>query len=194
MGGSCWPLSKQGNAWSHRDLFDAGNHFKGKEENLKHTQKHVNVLSATTTSNKPIVWMSKSDPLQKINSCLRVNKIDSIEESALQEINWCLRVNEIDPIEESALQKINLPQGHRNRPHQRRHPSKRETKTCLKVNEIDFTKKYTARNKLIPRSQQNRLHQRRLPKRSKKNKKQTCLKVIEIDLTKRRTLQKINLP
>merc|ERR1712121_95631 len=35
--GSCWPLPKQGNAWSHRDLFDAGNHFKGKEENLKHT-------------------------------------------------------------------------------------------------------------------------------------------------------------
>merc|ERR1712208_239197 len=33
----CWPLPKQGNAWSHRDLFHAGNHFKGKEENLKHT-------------------------------------------------------------------------------------------------------------------------------------------------------------
>merc|ERR1712030_154987 len=66
-----------------------------------------------------------------------------------------------------ALQKINLPQGHRNRPHQRRHPSKRGTKSCLEVNEIDFTKKHTARNNLIPRSQQNRLHQRRLPKRSK---------------------------
>merc|ERR1712001_506055 len=33
----CWPLPKQGNAWSHKDLFHAGNHFKGKEENLKHT-------------------------------------------------------------------------------------------------------------------------------------------------------------
>merc|ERR1712030_48506 len=94
-----------------------------------------------------------------------------------------------------ALQKINLPQGHRNRPHQRRHPSKRGTKSCLEVNEIDFTKKHTARNNLIPRSQQNRLHPRRLPKRSKKTrvsrstkstlpqeehcKNKMCLKVIE---------------
>ena len=61
------PQMLQPNAWSHRDLFDAGNHFKGKEEILKHTQKHVNVLNATTISNKPRVWMSESDPLQKVN-------------------------------------------------------------------------------------------------------------------------------
>merc|ERR1711974_166207 len=86
--------------------------------------------------------MGKSDPLQKIMGCLRVNEIDPIEVSALQKSNSCLRVKEIDPIEVSALQKtksclrvktidppkgsalqkINLPQGHRNRPHQRRHP------------------------------------------------------------------------
>ena len=48
-------------------IFDDDNHFKGKDEDLKHTQKHVNVLSATTTSNKPRVWMSESDPLQEIN-------------------------------------------------------------------------------------------------------------------------------
>merc|ERR1712108_29828 len=93
--GPCWPLPKQGNAWSHRDLFDAGNHFKGKEEILKHTQKHVNVLNATTISNKPRVWMSESDPLQEINSCLRVKEIDPIKVSALQ--NSCLRVKAIDP-------------------------------------------------------------------------------------------------
>ena len=34
-------------------IFDAGNHFKREEENLEHTQKHVNVLSATTISKKP---------------------------------------------------------------------------------------------------------------------------------------------
>ena len=34
-------------------IFDAGNHFKREEENLKHTQKHVNVLSATKFSKKP---------------------------------------------------------------------------------------------------------------------------------------------
>ena len=39
-------------------IFDAGNHFKGKDEDLKHTQKHVNVLSATKISKKPGVWMS----------------------------------------------------------------------------------------------------------------------------------------
>merc|ERR1712001_153986 len=91
----------------------------------------------------------KSDPLQKIISCLRVNEIDPIEVSALQKSNSCLRVKmidpievsalqksksclrvkEIDPIEGSALQKTNLPQGHRNRPHQRRHPQRGRNKT-----------------------------------------------------------------
>merc|ERR1711974_153522 len=82
--GPCWPLSKQGNAWSHRDLFDAGNHFKGKKEDLKHTQKHVNVLSATTTSNKPRVWTGCQRVIhcKKINLCLRVKEIDPIEVSA----------------------------------------------------------------------------------------------------------------
>merc|ERR1711974_466836 len=86
----------------------------------------------------------KSDPLQEIISCLRVNEIDPTEVSALQKLKSCLRVNEIDPIEvsalqklksclrvktidpakRSALQKINLPQGHRNRPHQKQAPNK----------------------------------------------------------------------
>merc|ERR1711974_564684 len=90
----------------------------------------------------------KSDPLQKIISCLRVNEIDPtevsalqksksclrdnetdpIEVSALQKSKSCLRVKEIDPIEVSALQKINLPQGHRNRPHPSRHPEKKKGK------------------------------------------------------------------
>jgi len=49
--------------------------------------------------------MSESDPLQKINWCLRVKEIDPTEGSAPQKINWCLRVKEIDPTEGSALQK-----------------------------------------------------------------------------------------
>ena len=81
--GPCWPSPKQRNAWPQGGHFDAGNHFKGKDEDLKHTQKHVNVLSATKISKKPGVWMSQSDPLQKIISCLRVNEIDPIEVSAL---------------------------------------------------------------------------------------------------------------
>merc|ERR1712055_822394 len=60
--------------------------------------------------------------LQKSKSCLRDNEIDPIEVSALQKLKSCLRVKTIDPAKRSALQKINLPQGHRNRPHQRRHP------------------------------------------------------------------------
>ena len=40
-------------------IFDEDNHFKGKDENLMHTQKHVNVLSATKISKKPGVWMSE---------------------------------------------------------------------------------------------------------------------------------------
>ena len=34
-------------------IFDAGNHFKREEENLEHTQKHVNVLSATKFPKSP---------------------------------------------------------------------------------------------------------------------------------------------
>ena len=40
-------------------IFDDDNHFKGKDEDLMHTQKHVNVLSATKISKKPGVWMSE---------------------------------------------------------------------------------------------------------------------------------------
>ena len=68
--------------------------------------------------------MSESDPLQKINWCLRVNEIDPTKGRALQEINLCLKVTEIDLINESTHQK-------------------RESKSCLEVNEIDFTKRRT---------------------------------------------------
>ena len=34
-------------------IFEEDNHFKGKDENLMHTQKHVNVLSATNIFKKP---------------------------------------------------------------------------------------------------------------------------------------------
>merc|ERR1712001_459744 len=108
-----------GNAWSHRDLFDAGNHFKGKEENLKHTitcqcticnnnfqqAQSLDVRERSTARNK-LAPQSQQDRLhpkegtQKgSKSCLRVSKIDSIEESALQEIKWYLEVNKIDFIE-----------------------------------------------------------------------------------------------
>ena len=40
--------------------------------------------------------MSESDPLQKINWCLRVNETDPTKGRALQEINSCLWVKEID--------------------------------------------------------------------------------------------------
>merc|ERR1712121_559663 len=58
--GPCWPSPKQRNAWPQRGhFFEEDNHFKGKDENLMHTQKHVNVPSATKISKKPGVWMSE---------------------------------------------------------------------------------------------------------------------------------------
>ena len=54
--GPFWPMPKQGNAWSQsKTIFDAGNHSKGKEEILMHTQKNVNVLPANKKPNKPRV-------------------------------------------------------------------------------------------------------------------------------------------
>merc|ERR1712055_195485 len=84
----------------------------------------------------------------------------------------CLRVSKIDSIEESALQKINLPQGHRNRPHQRRHPSKgKQTKTCLKVNEIDFTTRRALQKINLPQGHRNRPNQRGHPSKGKQTKR-----------------------
>merc|ERR1712055_875089 len=63
--------------------------------------RSLNVRERPTARNK-LVPQSQQDRLhlnegtQKgSKSCLRVNKIDSIEESALQEINWYLEVNKI---------------------------------------------------------------------------------------------------
>merc|ERR1711910_131824 len=98
-------------------------------ENLEHTQKHVNVLSATTIS--------------KINSCLKVNPIDLYRKST---VKICLKVNKIDLHKKStvkskfasrstkstfirrALQKLNLPQGHENRPLHEEHPQRGRNK------------------------------------------------------------------
>merc|ERR1712121_610228 len=83
--------------------------------------------------------------LQKVNSCLRVKEIDPFEVSALQKLNLP-QVTEIDLHKKStikikfasrstkstfirrALQKLNLPQGHQNRPSQRRHPQRGRNK------------------------------------------------------------------
>merc|ERR1711984_59095 len=86
--------------------------------------------------------------------------------------NWCLRVNEIDPIEESALQKLNLPQGHRNRPHQRRHPSKGKQIKNVSQGQRNrlYHKKSTAKINL-PQGHRNQPNQRGHPSKGKQTKR-----------------------
>merc|ERR1712141_449913 len=69
-------------------------------------------------------------------SCLRVSKIDSIEESALQEINWYLEVNKIGFTKNEDRNQIGSSGSSKSTP----------------------SKKAHCKIKLVPRGQQNRLH------------------------------------
>ena len=138
-------------------IFDEDNHFKGKDENLMHTQKHVNVLSATKISKKPGVWMSE--------------EWSTIKNNLVPQGQWNR------PYRSQRTVKIKfVPQGQSDRPHW----SKRTAKIKI-VPQGQWNRPYwcqrTAKNKLLPRSQQNRLQIRRSQK-----SKSTCLKVTEIDL------------
>merc|ERR1712029_480448 len=69
----------------------------------------------------------QSSALQKINYYLEVNKIDyTIRRS--QKRKFASRSLKSTSTRR-ALQKLNLPQGHRNRPHQRRHPQRGRNET-----------------------------------------------------------------
>merc|ERR1712121_628795 len=138
-----------GNAWSHRDLSDAGNHFKGKEEDLKHTQKHVNVLSATTTSKKPRVWMIHCK--KKLVPRGQQNRLHLNEVTQKGEQNRVLRsTKSTSPKKHTARNKL-IPRSQQNRLHQRRLP-KRSINVSQGHRNRPHQKKNTAKNKFASRS------------------------------------------
>merc|ERR1712002_1357928 len=104
--------------------------------------------------------------------CLKVIEIDLHKKSTAKN-KFGSRSSKSTSIRR-ALQKLNLPQGQRNRPHQRRHPQRGRNKTkkeslksCLRAKTIDPAKGSALQKINLPQGHRNRPHLRRHPQRAR---------------------------
>ena len=131
-------------------IFDDDNHFKGKDEDLMHTQKHVNVLSATKISKKPGVWMSE--------------EWSTVRNNLVPQGQWNR------PYRSQRTVKIKLvPQGQSDRPHW----SKRTAGIKI-VPQGQWNRPYwsqrTAKIKFVPQGQRNRPYWSKRTVKKKQNR------------------------